>query len=102
MFEFEIPEGFSDNQVAIQVPEEHLLEFLEYLKSQGYNTNINFLFCWAKERTSLGHQIYFYCNDYREIHAFTEKSYMYREYHIININSLKQSTANCEELLNLL
>lgn len=102
MLQFEIPEGFRDDQVAIQVPEEYFLEFLEYLQGQGYKIDVDYLFRWANERASEDHQIYFHYEDCREIQAFTEKSYMHEEYTLVDMHILEQSTIDYEELLNLL
>ena len=102
MLEFEIPEGFNDNKVAIQVPKEYFIEFLEYLQSQGYNVNIDYVFHWANKRASEGHQIYFYHEDCDGIQAFTEESDMQEQHTLVDMHVLEQSTVGCEELLNLL
>ena len=102
MLEFKIPEGFNDDLVAIRVPEEYFLEFLEYLQSQGYDANVDYLFHWAKERASEGHQVYFHREDCGTIQAFNELSYMHEQHTLVDVHVLEQSTVNCEELLNLL
>lgn len=102
MLQFEIPEGFRDDKIAIQVPKEYFLEFLEYLQSQDYDTNVDYLVDWANERASENHQIYFHYEDCRAIQAFTEQSYMHEKYTLVDMHILEQSTINCEDLLNLL
>lgn len=102
MLQFEIPEGFNDDEVAIQVPKEYILEFLEYLQGQGYKIEVAYLFRWANERASEDHQIYFHYKDCRSIQAFTEESYMYEQHTLVDMHILEQSTTDCEELLNLL
>lgn len=102
MLEFDIPEGFDNDEVAIHVPEEHFLEFLEYLQNQGYNTNVDYLFRWANERASEGHQIYFHHEDCGTIQAFTEESYMHEQHILVDMRIRKQSTIDYGELLNLL
>lgn len=102
MLEFEIPTGFDNDEVAIRVPEEHFLEFLEYLQNQSYDVNVDYLFQWANERASEGHQVYFHREDCGTIQAFNELSYMHEQHILVDMHILEQSTVNCEELLNLL
>lgn len=102
MPEFEIPEGFDDDTVAIEVPEEYFLEFLEYLESMNYRVNVEYLLRWANQRASETHKVFFHHEDGNDIQAFTEESFMFDDHVTVNLNILSQPVNNCEELLNLL
>ena len=102
MLEFDIPEGFDNDEVAVHVPEEYLNEFLEYLDSLNYEVNINYLRQWAQERISESHHVFFHYEGCKSIQAFTEESWMYDEYPITELIILPQTNDSYEDVLSLL
>lgn len=102
MLEFDIPEGFDNDEVAIHVPEEYLNEFLEYLDSLNYEVNIDYLREWAQARISESHQVFFHYENGRSIQAFTEESWFFNNCSITELIVLPQTNDSYEDILNLL
>lgn len=102
MLEFELPDGFANDKVAIHIPKEYVLDFLHYVLGLGYDVNIEYIYEWTIGKIEEGHEVYFHYDTGKSIQAFTEQSFFANVIPMLDFESIIQQTSDCTDILTLL